>query len=61
MLLSPYAFLQALPLFWAFSPQFNWPERLAVRVLLLAVPMAALVGLLAAAWLAMRAAMKQLG
>jgi hypothetical protein len=36
-----------------------WPERLAVRVLLLAVPMTALVGLLAAAWLSMRAVMQQ--
>ncbi|WIA35326.1 hypothetical protein OEZ86_003781 [Tetradesmus obliquus] len=51
--------LPALPLFWAFSPQFMWPERLAVRVLLLAVPMTALVALLAAAWLSMRAVMRQ--
>ncbi|WIA15147.1 hypothetical protein OEZ85_001834 [Tetradesmus obliquus] len=49
----------ALPLFWAFSPQFMWPERLAVRVLLLAVPMTALVALLAAAWLSLRAVMRQ--
>jgi hypothetical protein len=51
--------LQSLPLFWVFNPEYMWPERLAVRVLLLAVPLAVLVGLLAAAWLSMRAVMRQ--
>jgi hypothetical protein len=51
--------LQSLPLFWVFNPEYMWPERLAVRVLLLAVPLAVLVGLLAAVWLSMRAVMRQ--
>lgn len=48
---------QALPLYWVFSA--HWPERLLVRVLLLACPLAVWLGLVVAVWWTMGAVMKQ--
>lgn len=45
---------QAVPVYWVFSPTYLWPEHLAARVLLVAVPLAAWMILHVATWFSMR-------
>lgn len=53
--------LQALQLFFVFSPAYPWPQGLVMRVLLLAVPMAIWMVLLPLTWSAFRAVTELLG
>ena len=52
--------MQALQLFFAFSPAYTWPEALEIRLLLLAIPMAAWMVLLVLTWCAFRTVMAML-